>query len=104
MGGGGVKQFNPFSSEGTLGRAVLTGGMSVLPEIVAKKALDMTKPVDPGAPVALPTPPNSDDPAVAAAQAEQRRARGRSSTILTAPGGNGTSSSGLIARRTLLGT
>ena len=100
-----LKKLNPFSSQGTLGRAILTGGASLVPELVVKKALDATKPTDPGAPAALGAPINPQDEmtarAMEEAQRQQRNAQGRSSTILS--GGRGILQSGSIARRTLLG-
>lgn len=100
MGGGAVKKINPFDKEGSIGRAVLTGGASLGVEALLKA----TAPKEIGSPEAVAAPPTGDDPAIAAAEAAQRKARGRSSTILSAPGGGGSSGSGLIARRTLLGT
>lgn len=102
MGGDAVKKVNPFDSQGTIGRAVLTGGMSLVPELATKKALELTAPKEIGAPEAAPPPPTAEDPAIAQAQQDQRNARGRASTILSGPNGN--RGSGLIARRTLLGT
>lgn len=102
---GFFKKLNPFSSQGTLGRAIGTMGMSVIPELLAKKALDITKPTDPGMPEAMPPPPNPEDAKTAAALSNamslERQARGRASTILS--GGRGVQGAGLIAKRTLLG-
>jgi len=101
-----LKKLNPFSSQGTLGRAVLTGGASLVPEMLAKKALKATAPTDPGAPMGMPDPLNPEDEraakAMEEAQAQQRNARGRSSTILG--GRQGILSSGGIIRRFLLGS
>lgn len=96
MGGEAVKKINPFDKEGTIGRAILTGGMS-LPVEVAMKA---TGALDAPPVQELEAPPTNEDPAVEAARVDQRKARGRASTILT----QNRSGSGLIARRTLLGT
>lgn len=98
MGGDAVKKVNPFDSQGSIGRAILTGGLSVPVEA----AISATAPKPPPAAMETPAPPTGDDPAVAAAQEAQRNARGRSSTILGGAGGY--KGSGLIARRTLLGT
>lgn len=98
MSGDAVKKVNPFDSQGTIGRAVLTGGASLLPEL----ALQQTAPKEIGAPEAAPPPPTAEEPSVLAAAEAERKARGRSSTILG--GANGRTGSGLIARRTLLGT
>lgn len=100
MSGGAVKKVNPFDSQGSIGRAILTGGLSLAPELLLKA----TAPKEIGAPEAVAAPPTGEDPSVLAAEEAQRKARGRSSTILSGPGGGGSSGSGLIARRTLLGT
>ena len=101
MGGGSVgKKINPFDSEGSIGRAILTGGTSLGVEALLKA----TAPKQIDAPEGVTAPPTADDPAISAAEAAQRKSRGRASTILSTPGGGGSSGSGLIARRTLLGT
>lgn len=102
MSGDTVRKVNPFDSEGTIGRAIFTGGLSVPYDLAIKE----TAPDAPPSPQDLGTVPSPTDAAVAEAQAqaeaEQRKARGRAANMLY--GTQGYSGSGLIAKQTLLGS
>lgn len=90
-------QLNPFSARGTVGRAILTGGLSLYPEA----AMKLTAPKEPPPPMGTPAPPSRNDQAVGEAYVEARQSRGRAATIFA--GNSKQGASGTLAKQVLLG-